>query len=490
MEPISNPKVFISYAWTSNEYVDKVIAFARRLMEDGVDVLLDKFEMTPGTELNNFMEMSVKNSDVTNVLVLLNSEYARRADERKGGVGTEAQILSVEVYKNVEQTKFIPVIFEVKNGDYKSCNPVFLKSRFYIDLANIDTYEREYKNLVRLLFGKPQYRKPLLGNKPNWVDEDEKTSDVIYGLKNIAKQVQYDNLPVRLIKETINNSTDGFLNDSLFEEPSAWNNDKYYETICYMRKYRNDFIEIINTVAYETNSYLLVHDIFQNIKNRISLLPKYTSDTRIKSFLDVFLHELYIYAVSIYYKNSIFDQLGLLINMPFIEPTSKLEREEPVFFREFIYCHNSLDNFLDTYMANKNGKNYLSGKAQFWIEGVYSQLVTKNEFAEADILLTNLSITSVSKQRWAWFAVSYVYTDYESSNKIKQIAVSLKSKQLMKRFLPLFNAESKENLQIKIKQIEDYIKDNNRKSIGYQNTFHNIDLITNYVSSEEIGTIE
>lgn len=43
MKPfIENPKVFISYAWSNEEYQNKVLSFATALMNDGVDVLFDK----------------------------------------------------------------------------------------------------------------------------------------------------------------------------------------------------------------------------------------------------------------------------------------------------------------------------------------------------------------------------------------------------------------------------------------------------------------
>ena len=72
---IEKPKVFISYAWTSDAYVNKVAAFASSLINIGIEVLFDKFEMKPGNELNDFMEKSVKDATVTHVLLLLNKKY-------------------------------------------------------------------------------------------------------------------------------------------------------------------------------------------------------------------------------------------------------------------------------------------------------------------------------------------------------------------------------------------------------------------------------
>ena len=77
---IEKPKVFISYAWTSDAYVNKVAAFASSLIDIGIEVLFDKFEMKPGNELNDFMEKSVKDTTVTHVLLLLNKTYKDKAD--------------------------------------------------------------------------------------------------------------------------------------------------------------------------------------------------------------------------------------------------------------------------------------------------------------------------------------------------------------------------------------------------------------------------
>ena len=40
---IEHPKVFISYAWGSEDYRLKVRSFATDLMENGIDVLLDQW---------------------------------------------------------------------------------------------------------------------------------------------------------------------------------------------------------------------------------------------------------------------------------------------------------------------------------------------------------------------------------------------------------------------------------------------------------------
>ena len=82
MEEIKNPRVFISYAWTNDIFSQKVRDFSDRLLSVGIDVILDKYENSYGVELNTFMEKSVHDKTVTNVLMLLNPHYKEKADNQ------------------------------------------------------------------------------------------------------------------------------------------------------------------------------------------------------------------------------------------------------------------------------------------------------------------------------------------------------------------------------------------------------------------------
>ena len=53
---IENPKVFVSYAWGTEQYQKKVLAFSTQLMSDGVDVVLDKWDLSEGNDTYAFME--------------------------------------------------------------------------------------------------------------------------------------------------------------------------------------------------------------------------------------------------------------------------------------------------------------------------------------------------------------------------------------------------------------------------------------------------
>jgi hypothetical protein len=95
------PKVFISYSWTSDDHTSWVADLGERLMADGVDVLLDQWSLKHGHNVNAFMEQMVLDPSIKRVLIISDAAYAAKANARKGGVGTESQIISQEVYEKV-----------------------------------------------------------------------------------------------------------------------------------------------------------------------------------------------------------------------------------------------------------------------------------------------------------------------------------------------------------------------------------------------------
>jgi hypothetical protein len=162
------PKAFISYAWSSPAHEQWVLDLATRLVEDGVDIKLDKWELGIGQDKYAFMESMVTDSSVTKVIVICDKTYTDKANKREGGVGTEAQILTPELYKAADQSKFGAVIRE-DDPEGEAYVPTFFKSRIYIAFTDEARSERSYEELLRWLLGKPQHVKPKLGRAPEYI---------------------------------------------------------------------------------------------------------------------------------------------------------------------------------------------------------------------------------------------------------------------------------------------------------------------------------
>lgn len=166
-----NPRVFISYSWSSPEHRDLIRQWAEQMVADGVDVVLDVWDLKEGDDKYAFMEKMVTDESVSHVLVFTDSEYAAKADARKAGVGTESQIISSEVYSKVQQSKFIPVVCEFTDTG-EPYLPTFLSTRIWIDFSSPEAANENWEQLIRLLYGKPAHVKPSLGKSPTYVTTD------------------------------------------------------------------------------------------------------------------------------------------------------------------------------------------------------------------------------------------------------------------------------------------------------------------------------
>ena len=160
------PKVFISYSWESKEHSDWVKSLADKLLADGIEAIIDSYDVSPGDRLPKFMESSIRDSDY--VIIICTEEYKRKANNREKGVGYESHIISAELYNNHNDRKFIPVI---RQGDFNSALPTYLDGKLAIDLRGNPFNEDSYKDLIASIF--KVKKKPKVGIRPYYVDEYE-----------------------------------------------------------------------------------------------------------------------------------------------------------------------------------------------------------------------------------------------------------------------------------------------------------------------------
>ncbi len=164
------PKVFISYCWSSPAHSDWILKCAEKLRADGVDVILDQWDLVAGQDKNVFMEKMVTDDSVTHVLVFSDKQYAEKANKRAGGVGTESQIMSRKVYESVNQSKFLPLVMEWQESG-EPYLPEFFQSRIWFDFSTPEKVNDSWEHLIRHLNGKPLHVKPPLGKAPEYLSE-------------------------------------------------------------------------------------------------------------------------------------------------------------------------------------------------------------------------------------------------------------------------------------------------------------------------------
>jgi len=155
------PKLFISYSHDNLPHKDWVLQLATRLVRNGVDVILDQWDLTLGSDLPRFMESGLTASD--RVLAICTAIYVEKANSGAGGVGYEKMILTAELMKNTTTDRIIPV---VRNNTKETLLPTFLSSRVYIDFSDDLAYESKYAELLRDIHGQAIHPRPVLGLNP------------------------------------------------------------------------------------------------------------------------------------------------------------------------------------------------------------------------------------------------------------------------------------------------------------------------------------
>lgn len=476
-------KVFISYCWSSPEHENWVHGLAERLMNDGIEVKYDKWDLKEGQDKNAFMESMVTDETIDKVLVICNKAYKDKADRRKGGVGTETQIITSELYDKIEQTKFIPIIAE-QGEQFDSYMPVYIKSRIGIDLCTRETYEDEYEKLLRAITERPKYRKPKLGKLPTYLFEEEnsnyKTRSIVASLKNnIYKNVQQANLLV-----------EDFLTEfvSLLEAFQLEYKDltnPYDEVICNqihdMLKLRDDYIQFIDT--WLSNKDLFDIDKIINLFEEIYSYTQYQGDGRYSEVQTdhyrFFVMELFLYTNLILLKNGSYENVSILINNKYFIET-RISSDNPVNFRVF-HC-GDLQSL--TYRNQRLNARRVSYTTDILIErAICNGIDYKYQLIETDLLLYYISHLTFKDVYKCWFPMTHIYIGSNYSFKL-DILKRLISKRHFEKVKVLFGVNTIEE----IKQLFETFSDEINKHMRYTTTFSYVAPLSHHINYKEIGT--
>lgn len=138
-----------------------MLRLCTQLRKNGVDVILDQWDLGLGGDLTSFMESGVRDAD--EVIVICTPDYMEKANTRQKGVGYEGSMITAELYQNLETTKFIPIIRQ-SSGNKKT--PDFLGTRVYIDFTDDSQFDVNFDELLRKIHQAPRVRKPPLGKNP------------------------------------------------------------------------------------------------------------------------------------------------------------------------------------------------------------------------------------------------------------------------------------------------------------------------------------
>ncbi len=475
---IDHPKVFISYAWGTEEYQDKVLSLAKDLMSDGIDVLIDKWSLKEGHNTYAFMEQCVNDPSITNVLILLDEQYEKKANLKSGGVGTETQIISPEIYNMVKQEKFLPVVFE-RGVDGNIHKPTYLNGLLHFDLSISEQYDYEYQKIVKRLYGIEIYQKPDLGNIPSWLDSSPIVSTRTRSAYDILKTNSSDIVLTEKFTLFLSHLKDKiiqFKNDDDSSDPSY---SKYLSAYTDSRSIRDEFLLLIKYVSYIKSGEQNIANMLEATQNLVCL-----ENGLLKEIKLALLHELFIYVIAIYYKNQNLDGLAYFLGKTYFNNDRFGNRAEN--FNLFFSSHPNIDNAVN----KRDGKKYLSGTAQYWIDSLDTETCSKREFVFADILCFNYAVFGKDYHRdWYWFPITYIYSDHEN-DLMHAFTAKLQSSEYLSKAAQIFGYDNVQEFNKKFTEIEAMYKAGNFREYRYPSAFERAPILCHEINSESLGALK
>lgn len=409
IEKMDNPKLFISYSWSSPSHEQWVIDLANELTESGIHVILDKWDLKEGHDSVAFMEKMVTDPQISKVAIICDEAYASKADGRAGGVGTETQIISREVYENQEQSKFVAIIPE-KDDQGKAYLPTYYKSRIYIDLSEPDTYADNFEKLIRWIYDKPLYTRPEIGKRPSFLVEVEGISlgtsasykraiSAVRENKSFALGALDEYLKIFSINLEKFRLSDGEVE---FDDQVIENIEKFVI-------YRNEIISMFVAMAQyaSTEEYLLkLHRFFE------SLIPYMDRPENVNSWNEVhfdnfkfLIHELFLYLIAIFIKHERFSEVNFILSQQYyVAGHSQSGREVMANYDIFRNYLKSLE-----YRNNRLKLNRLSLHADLLEQRSKSSGIEFRYLMQADFVLFMRTEVQKADIYTRWFPVTLVY---------------------------------------------------------------------------------
>lgn len=345
-------KVAISYSWTTKAHKEWVRSLADRLINDRIDVVIDVYDFNFGDDTIKYMESFVNDPSISKVLLVSDRMYTEKANGRTGGVGIESQIISPEVYRKQVQSRFIPIVTEF-DAEQQPYLPTFLTSRYYVDLSSVDSFEENYEALVQSINDKPLYKKPALGKRPSYLDDEtESRTTTFFKARTLINAVRNER-----------RTTSGFLDDYLSVLSGVLHGDQFKplepgvsphkvadvvrEKAAFFLPYKTEFVEVMTNLnrygAVESQSSLdALHDFFNSL---LILIRPDKYDTLAFDPSRFVVYELFITCIATLLKSVKFTEAAYLLEQEYLDPElTRLYQSESLGLTNF--------NIFDAYMRS------------------------------------------------------------------------------------------------------------------------------------------
>lgn len=444
-------KIFISYSWGSKKHQDWIVNLGTRLMNDTVDVVLDRWSLKDGHDIHSFMEEMVKSKDIFRVLIISDSKYKEKADDREGGVGTETQIITPNIYSNQKQEKFIPIVLE-RDIEGNPCLPIYLANRKYIDFSQEENFEDSYEELLRNILEAPAIPKPKIGNNPPVYITEQKInlSETNSKLRTIENQIKKTQ---NLNPKYLNDFTEIFL-DKLWEfkldvipRDIKSYGEILYENLKSYKPLREDFIKFIELISgneYELDSDFII-EFFE--KAPTYQRPRKDIGSWNPAEYDIFkiiFHELFLYVIAIFIKGKEYKLVSDILYSKYFINDPYSSNDEPSSFTFLYHYHENLEKYMS------HVYNRVTGFGDYIISNL-SERISKEDIILADTICYIANYMNIKDDYYNWFPNTYLYLERKNLVFLEKMT----SKKHFDRIKSIFDISNEQELKDKLEKIKE-----------------------------------
>ncbi len=273
------------------------------------------------------MERMVQDPVVSHVLIYCDREYVEKANARKRGVGTEAQIISQQVYEKLDQQKFIAIFCKMDDSG-EPYLPTFLASRIGIDFSSDERVNENWEQLIRALHGKPRFEKPRLGGIPAYLEDDSArpslpTVGKFASLREALLNSRPSAAALRLtFLDTAMEYAEGFrISEELSQEELE---SRMEQDLHALVPLRDQLVDWVLLEATTVDDGALLETLTDFLEKCLSLKYRTPAMTRWNDVWwetqNIFVYEMFLYAVAVLIKTNRFGVLHDVLSGSYLRP--------------------------------------------------------------------------------------------------------------------------------------------------------------------------
>lgn len=145
-KPIPTIKAFVAYKWESGEHVAWVRKLAADLRAEGIEAILDQWEVRLGDSFTDYMQQHIAAADVILFIITPGAVAAAEAPKGQGGA-LKFEVQMMNARRMAEGTRIIGVY---RSGERR---PNYLRDHRYADFRDDKLYADSLKSLIADLRG-------------------------------------------------------------------------------------------------------------------------------------------------------------------------------------------------------------------------------------------------------------------------------------------------------------------------------------------------